>query len=329
MDLHQIRAFVQVARRQSFSRAAEDLHLSQPAVSRQVDALERALGVRLLAREGRRATLTEAGRALYDYAERLLTLADKAVQAVEEIRHLRAGRFVLAASTTPGNYILPAVLAAFRARYPGVETRLEVHPSGEVERLVSEERADLGCLAGPVRSAGLFTEPYLDDELVLVAPPGHRLAGRPVTPADLRGECFLWREPASATRRTAEAHLERLDVAPARRVELGNSEAIKRAAAAGMGLAYLSRAAVAAELRAGDLVALAGPHLAVRRQFHFAWPKGTRPAPAALAFAAFARKFGVPRPGGVYGGPPSGPQAAGAENAGEVTDPWTSASASA
>lgn len=306
MELQQLRGFVAVARFRSFTRAAQELHLTQPAVSRQVEALEAALGTPLLSRQGRRVFLTQSGRLLLDYAERLLDLADQASRALDELRRLHSGRLGLAASTTPGNYLLPEVLAAFQARHPGVETRLAVHPSGEVERLVLDGRADLGVAAAPLRLSGLYAIPYLEDELVLVTPPGHPLArlGQ-VAAGDLAGtlarERLLLREPASATRRAAEEHLRSLGIRPAHPLELGHTEAIKRAVAAGLGIAFISRYALGTELERGLLAAAHGPAASIRRRLYFISPKGTRLSPTALAFLALAGKGearqGVPAAG--------------------------------
>ena len=147
MDLQQLRTFRTVARRRSFTRAAQELHLSQPAVSRQVEALEASLGASLFSRQGRRVALTEAGRRLLDYAERILELVARAERALAELHQLEAGRLTVAASTTPGGYLRPPVLAAFQERHPGLEARLTVHPSAEVEQLVLSGQADLGVAA--------------------------------------------------------------------------------------------------------------------------------------------------------------------------------------
>lgn len=303
MDLDQLRAFCAVARRRSFTRASEELHLSQPAVSRQVEALEASLGMSLFSRQGRRVALTEPGRRLLDYAERILGLVAQAERALAELRSLATGSLTIAASTTPGNYLLPAVLAAFQERHPGVEARLAVHPSADVERLTLAGQADLGVAATPLRSPGLHAFPYREDELLLIAPAGHPLAAcREVGPAELAAalerDCLLLREPASATRRATEEHLRALGIRPRRLVEIGQTEAIKRAVAAGMGLSFASRQAVADALAAGGLAAPPGPAARIRRQIHFLLPKGARLSPAALAFVALARKDAPPRSSG-------------------------------
>lgn len=295
MEIYQLRTFHSVARRSSFSRAAEELAITQPAVSRQVEALERSLGVLLFSRRGRQVTLTEAGHRLLEYAGRILTLADRAAQAIEELKTLQAGRISIAASTTPGNYLLPAVVAGFRRRHPGVELTMEVCPSERVERAVLDGRVDLGVLAGPVRSPTLFVEPYLDDELVLIVPPGHPLAAAAGTdPAEigrlLAAQRFIVRETGSATRRGMEEHLASLSVPLGDAVELGNTEAIKRAVAAGMGVSIVPRCAAANELALGTLAEAPHPSLRVRRTLNFISSKGLHPSPVSLAFRAFARK---------------------------------------
>lgn len=303
MELYQLRTFYQVALNRSFSRAATAVSLTQPAVSRQIEALERELGITLFNRRGRQVELTEAGRRFHDYAERILSLADQAARAMNEIRDLREGRVTLAASTTPGNYLLPQLIARFRKRHPGIEVHMDVMPSREVARAVLEGRADVGILAGPVPSSALQVAPFQEDELVLIVPPGHPLAAmvedssvrgdadREHTRALLQQERLLLREPGSATRRAMENLLNELSL-PADGTELGNTEAIKRAVGAGMGISFISRHAVLMELKLGLLSEASCPLLRIKRDLYFAHLKGLQPSPAVEAFCDFARHAG-------------------------------------
>jgi len=258
LDLSALRTFYEVAHRGGFSRAAEALHLSQPAVSRQVQALEAALGFPLFAERRRRLRLSEPGRALFAYAERILRLCAEAEEAMREMGTLSRGRVALAASTTPGGYVLPPLLARFARRYPGIEISLSVASSAEVARRVAAGEADVGVLTGTAAGPDCFLQPLTADELVLVAGPDHPLAGKAATADALERETLLMREHGSGTAAAVEACVARAQLPLARRLILGCSEAIKRAAAAGMGIAFLSRWVVAGELGRGELAQIHG-----------------------------------------------------------------------
>lgn len=288
LDLGALQAFYQVARLGSFSRAADALHRSQPAVSRQVQALEASLGFPLFAERRPRVVLNDAGRALATYAERILRLCGEAVQTMDELRSLDRGRVRLAASTTPGGYVLPAVLARFNARHPRVEIHLAVGRSAEVAQRVAAGDADIGVLSEGMAGPEFFVQPFVADELLLVAAPGHRLAGREPTADQLAGEALLLREEGSGSRRAVELHLERAGLRFARSFTLGCSEGIMRAVAAGMGLAFLSRFVVEGELTRGTLAQV--PAAAVPRVFHLAVPREARMSPAAAALRAFLQQ---------------------------------------
>src|SRR3990172_11350665 len=200
LNLHRLRVFHTVARRESYSRAAEDLHISQPAVSKHVLDLEEELGAKLFHRLGRRIVLTEAGRLMTDYAQRIFVLADEARRALEELQGLERGRLHLGASTTPGCYLLPRVLAAFRARYPRLEVSLDIMRSQDVVGQVIRQDLDLGFV-GATFAADLHVQPYVEDELVLILRPGHPLASARAIPREvLEKETFVLRDVASGTR---------------------------------------------------------------------------------------------------------------------------------
>lgn len=275
----------------SFTRAAEELALSQSAVSRHIEALENEFGMELFTRGGRGATLTEAGTRLLEYAERLLRLSQEATRALAELRDLESGRLAVGSSTTAGHYVLGPAVALYQDRYPGIELRLEVKDSQSVIRMVEEGRVDVAVLPEFPVPAGVATEPCLPDEIVLVASPSHRLASLPeVHPGDLTDVPLFLRENGSHTRLRVEEWLNLRQV-QVRRRELASTEAIKQAVATSSGVAFCSKYAVALEIRQGLLAVLPGPDLPIRRQFVFAYPKGGRRPPAALAFVSLLRKL--------------------------------------
>lgn len=291
MDLYHLQTFARVAQMTSFTRAAEELSLSQSAVSRHIEALEREFGVELFTRKGRGAVLTEGGRRLLEYAERILRLTQDATRALAELRDLESGRLTVGASTTAGHYLLGSVVAAYQDRYPGIELQLSVRDSQSIIRLVEDGLVDLAVLPGFAATPGIVTEPLVADALCLITAPAHPLArSASVRPADLQGVKLFIRESGSHTRMLVAEALQRWGI-DCRLRELGSTEAIKQAVGMGHGLAFCSRYAVASELRHGALVALTGPELPLRREFVLAYPKGARRASAALAFAALLRKL--------------------------------------
>jgi DNA-binding transcriptional LysR family regulator/predicted ATPase len=248
-----LRAFAAVARAGSFSRAAETLYVSQPAVSKHVAALEAELARKLVVRDRRGATLTPAGHLLADYvlrAEALLANGRRALAAGTE----ETGTLALAASGVPGNYLLPELLARFKQRHPGVSVALKLSTSAGALELARAHQAELAIVGGFVVPPELEAEPLVDDEIVLVGPP--HLAGRRLRPRDLEGLTWISREEGSATKAAVEAARWQLGIHQPETLELPSWEAVKRAVASGGGIAAISRRAVDVELEAGTLAVL-------------------------------------------------------------------------
>jgi len=290
MNLHQLRIFVTVAKRGSFSRAAEELHISQPSASIQVADLERALGVDLFEQAGRQIHLTEAGRVLEDYARRILALTDEARIAVSETAGLRRGHLVVGASPTPGTYLLPRIIAAFQERYPQISVSLHIAPGTEIGERLMRHELDLGVIGGKIHTPGLQAEPLLDDEIVLIAAPTHPLAAVGSARAmALRDHRVILPERGSDTRGAIDEALSDAGQTVTPAMELTGNEAIKEAVAAGLGAALLSRLAARAEVAAGRLVVIPIPDLVIRRQFSVVHLKDRRLSQAVRAFTEMLR----------------------------------------
>ncbi len=259
MEERRLSVFAAVARAQSFSRAAETMHLSQPAVSQQVAALEAELGVRLLERSRRRVRLTAAGTALLAHAESLLRGMAETRRSVAAAAAAIGGGLAIGASLTVGEYVLPAVLARFGRLHPHVRLRSEVDNSTQVVRRLMDGALDVGFIEGDLAVPGVVLRPFRRDELVVVAPADHRFAEAAEVPLDeLLQEPFVLREPGSGTRQVMERRLQAagVDAGNLRVVlEQTGTEAIKAAVEAGLGVSVLSRAAVAKELLLHTLVA--------------------------------------------------------------------------
>jgi DNA-binding transcriptional LysR family regulator len=239
------KTYVKVVENHNLSRTAEELNLSQPAVSKQIQALEEMYGVLLLERSGRKLKTTTAGEALYDCAREILRVLEKTDQIMEEISESRRGRLMLGASTIPGQYILPTYLKGFKDRFPNVNISMKVADTENIFNLVAERELDLGIIGGWIANRKVESFKWLEDELVVLVPAGHRLAGRSeVDLKELTTEKWVFREKGSGTRMVTEEmltnlglHKEELDI----QVELGSTEAVVAAVEAGMGLALVSR----------------------------------------------------------------------------------------
>jgi DNA-binding transcriptional LysR family regulator len=271
MNLRHLAVFYAVAETGSLSKAAERLYITQPAVSRQLKALEDALGLALLDREPRGVRLTEAGQILSDYASRIFALSMRASASMEEISSLKAGRLSLGASTTIGNYLLPQVLAQFRTLYPGMDIRLEICNTECVQRLLLEDRIDMGFTEGFVEHQELDEHIFMHDELAIIAPPGHPLASEDCC-ADIPTLCkqtWVMREPGSGTQAVLESILRSHGCSEPHSVfTLGSTEAVKGAVLAGAGIAGVSYLTVINEISAGTLVRVPCPDVVFQRPLH-------------------------------------------------------------
>jgi DNA-binding transcriptional LysR family regulator len=271
MQLPHLETFAEAAERSSFTAAARALGLSQAAVSQRVQALEQALGVPLFQRRAGRVLLTDAGRRLHGYARHILELHHEARAAVGGRPAPPSGELSLAASSVPGEHLLPALLSTFRREHPHVRVRVTVADTAAVLELVEHGRAHLGLVGGRKDNPHLEYRCFGCDSLVLVVPAGHPWARRrSVSVGQLCRQPLILREPGSGSRWCLEQALARsgkslseLHVA----IELGSSAAIKEAVQRGLGLAVVSRQAVARETRrGGSLHALRVTGLALRRE---------------------------------------------------------------
>jgi DNA-binding transcriptional LysR family regulator len=290
VSVHQLRLFTAVIERGGFSRAADALGLSQPAISHQLKALSTAVGIPVLEVIGRRVQLTQAGQLLYDHAQRILAEFEAAASSLDELRGLERGSIRLAGDTTVGIYVLPDLLGAFRKENPGIEVRLGVdNRQGLYDRLVANE-FDFVVSGRPWDDppVPLVVRPFLANELIAIASPRHRLAGRSrVTLAQLAAEPFIVREPGSGTRDTADEALRAAGLSIRPVMELASNGAIKRAVAQDLGVSILSRYATGLEIQIGHLVELPVQGFPLRRQWHLVHARDKRLGPVDEAFLRF------------------------------------------
>ena len=290
LNFHQLYIFYAVASHRSFSRAAETLSITQPAVSIQVQELEKFLGAALFHRRTRGLRITEVGETVFAYAQQIFSLSGKLLETLEEIHNLQTGRLALGASTTPGEYLLPLAVGRFRQLYPGISVELSIANTRSITQRILNQELDLG-MVGRHPTTGqdeLGIIDYMEDEIILVAAPDHPLARMDkVTPEQVVEAGLILREPGSATRNTAEEAFNDLGITPVAALSLGSNQALKQAAMAGGGVAVISQMGVTAETRAGMLVTLAVENWDCRRPLPLIYPKERQLSPSKQAFLEY------------------------------------------
>jgi DNA-binding transcriptional LysR family regulator len=253
-----LQVFHAVAKHLSFTKAAEALFMTQPAVTFQIKQLEEHFNTRLFERGHGQISLTEAGRVVFDYAERILGLSNELDARLKDMTGQVTGPLLIGASMTIAEYLLPQVLGEFNARYPGVVPRLLVANSETVQNQVAEHSLDVGFIESESLLPSLVTEIVGEDELLVVCAPSHPLAKlNSIAPSLLAQHAYISREPGSGTREVSDHYLQKIGIAPDSLqpvMELGSPEALKGLAATGRGFAIMSRATVIKETQMGLLV---------------------------------------------------------------------------
>ena len=260
MSDRRLQVFYTVARLLSFTKAAEELHMTQPAVTFQVRQLEEQYNTRLFDRTHNRISLTEAGKKVYECGARIFEIYAEMDNAVRELTGDISGVLILGASTTIAEYMLPVLLGDFKAENPDVTVRLKVANTDGIVSQVENNAIDLGVVEAPVTNKNLVVEECSTDQLVVIVPPGHELANENVVPLKALGDYpFICREEGSGTREVMLESMHVAGIAPGElnvSMELGSLEAIKGAVEAGMGISVISSATVQKEIKLGTLIAI-------------------------------------------------------------------------
>ncbi|HET7567582.1 MAG TPA: selenium metabolism-associated LysR family transcriptional regulator [Gaiellaceae bacterium] len=294
MDTKQLAAFCAVVERRSFSQAADQLGVTQPAVSLQIRSLEKRLGQQLLDRSGRRVEPTEAGERLYRSAQKLLAMEEQLLQELgEETDGELGGKLEIGASTGPGGTVVPRLLGEFQRQHPEVHVALTVADTQSVVDAVGRRELELGVVGASRRHRGVVYEPFFRDEVVLAVPKGHRFAGATMTLEELRAEPLVLMQEGAGVRQVVEDELRErnvrlrdLDV----RLELGLQESARAAVLGGFGAAFISRLAIADDLAAGALAVAQVDGLEPAREISLVRASGRAETRVAQAFVEFARK---------------------------------------
>jgi DNA-binding transcriptional LysR family regulator len=290
LTLRQLKVFESVARHLNYTRAAEELFLTQPAVSMQVKQLEESLGVALFEQLGKRIHLTGAGREVLAYARAITQQLDELESVLNRLKGVAGGRLRISVATT-ANYFIPTLLGAFSRRYPDVTVSLDVTNRETLLKQLAENAVDLVIMGQPPAELDVEAHAFMENPLVIVAPPDHPLAGKKKIPlARLQDEVFLVREPGSGTRIAMERFFAQRGMRLKTGMEVGSNEAIKQSVQAGLGLGLLSRATIEQELTLKRLVVLDVADFPIMRHWYVVHRRGKRLAPVAAAFNEFVTR---------------------------------------
>jgi DNA-binding transcriptional LysR family regulator len=290
IESFRIRVFRTVAQHLNFSRAAEELLLTQPAVTQQIKALEDEFGVPLFDRGGGHIALTPGGRALLPFAEKMRLLSDEAIAAVAGAYGEQAGELALGASQTIAQYLLPKLVAGFRHTNPKVRITVRSGNTDEVLETLLAREIQLALIEGPEQRKDVHVEPFMEDHIVLVVPASHDWANREIQLADLKDEPLLVREFGSGSRRVVEQALAGAGVKVKDltiSMELDSTEGLLNAVEAGLGVTFVSRWAVRNQISLGTLKVARVRGLKLSRQFSMAYPAGPEPIGSVGAFRNF------------------------------------------
>lgn len=260
--------FIAVVERGNFTRTAEELHMTQPAVSQYIQSLERSMGTRLLDRTNKYVKLTRAGQIVYEHAVQMKGLHTRMHRLVDDLMHNAGGELSIGASYTYGEYILPHIIARLRRAYPLVKPRITIGNTQEIADAVLHAQLDIGVVEGELRHEKLIVEPFAEDLMYIIVPGNHRWAGQAeISAEEIAGEMWILREPGSGTRAAADKLFGSLGFKPLEIMEFGSTQIIKESVEAGLGITLLSSSAVRKEVSLGTLAMLRIPDAPVSRQF--------------------------------------------------------------
>lgn len=295
MNVDWLQTFILIVDKKSLTKAARTLHLTQPAVSKQLNSLEKFYGTPLLYRTSRYMEVTEAGKLVYEYSQKILTALRESLTDVEALEHNLRGSLLLGASTIPGEYILPTALGRFQDLHPQVNVKLEIADSTEVAGLVLDGAVEAGMIGVALADPTLSEELIFQDELVVIASHQHPFAGKKtITLDDYLEEPQIVREAGSGTRLVIENKLMERGTSPEKlkiRLELGSTEAVVNAVAAGLGISLVSHFAVRNRVKAGEISSVLIEDLPIERGLYFITRRDRALSPVMETFYCFLKDY--------------------------------------
>lgn len=268
MDQH-LQVFVTVAEKQNFSRAAEEHHMTQPAVSQYIRAFEEMIGTRLLERSNKYVRLNKAGEIVYHHGKEILGLYTKMQSLVDDLANKAKGPLAIGASYTFGEYVLPRIIASLQRTYPDIKPKVTIGNTSNIADLVAGNQLDIGIVEGHFNDKHLVEETFAEDSMVIVASPEHELAQKKekVEIRDIENETWIVREHGSGTREATEKVFRLFEMKPANLMHFSSTQPIKESVEAGLGISLLSQWAIQKELKYGDLKVINIKGLPLSRQF--------------------------------------------------------------
>ncbi|NJM75538.1 MAG: LysR family transcriptional regulator [Acaryochloridaceae cyanobacterium RU_4_10] len=292
VTFHQLKVFEVTARRGSFTRAAEELFLTQPTVSIQMKQLTKAVGLPLFEQVGKRLFLTQAGQELLNTCQDIFERLSQFEMTISDLQGLKRGQLKLSVITT-AKYVIPRLLGPFCEQYPGIDVSLIVTNHESILERLRDNLDDLYIPSQSPDNIDVHCHSFLDNPLVVLASRNHPLAREKFIPIErLNGQAFIMREPGSGTRQAVEKLLHDRDIAIRVRLELGSNEAIKQAVAGGLGISVLSRHCLALEGETGQLVILNVEGFPIERHWHIVYPKGKQLSVVARTFFDYLQTDG-------------------------------------
>jgi len=266
-----LEVFIKVVEKENFSKAAEELHMTQPAVSQYIRNLEEAVGTRLLERSNKFVRLNKPGEIVYHHAKEILALYTKMQYLVDDLTQNTSGPLSIGASYTFGEYILPHIVARLKEAYPNIQPSIIIHNTKDIVELVRTHQLDVGVIEGVISDVGLYSETVSEDNMVVVASANHPLVkeGKQLWLSDLETETWILREKGSGTRQAAENMFKNNHFFPRNIMEFGSTQLIKESVEAGLGISLLSKWAIVKELTHSYMCPLKVKELPFRRDFSY------------------------------------------------------------
>ena len=268
---HQLLTFVTVAEKKNFTRAAEELHVTQSAVTLAIKTLEKNYKTKLLDRTNKYVRLTKAGEILYHHAKEILSRYEKVQRLIDDLIHAASGPLSIGSSYTFGEYLLPGMIAEFKQRYPSIIPSVSIRNSKRIVSQLLRHELDLGIIEGEIQHPELVIQPFAQDEMVVIVSSSHRLAGvEEVEVEELLSETWIFREEGSGTRQATDRFFKKIGTFPNSTMSFGSSQIIKGSVEAGLGISILSEYAVRRELYLGTIHALRIVNHPITRNYFYA-----------------------------------------------------------
>ncbi|MDY7035392.1 MAG: selenium metabolism-associated LysR family transcriptional regulator [Thermodesulfobacteriota bacterium] len=274
MNLNQLRVFHAVASLKSFTRASQDLFLTQPGISKHIKQLEEFFGIRLFDRLGKKVAPTQAGEILFEATKAIFELIDDAKVKIDDLKMMTGGKITIGASFTAGTYIIPEIMGRFNQMYPGVEFLLDISLSHRIAEKVIANELDVGFIGAPYDDERLVTKKFREDKLVIIIPKEHPWKDRKsIRLAELADQPFVISRKGSGTRAVIQEQMENAGLEIKKKIEFGNTETVKRAVEAGIGVSIISEFAIKNEVAAGQIKAVKLSDCVLKRTFYITYHK--------------------------------------------------------